>query len=107
MRALVFEFPNLGVALIAPWDDFVKDPELIKLYVFGGIPSADLIIKYDETAFYKRLIQEQIATAFNKLNTFHEQTAFIKLVPELKVSGKRVYFEDNNLKLNDLWVSLN
>ncbi len=107
MKALVFEFPNLGFAIIAPWDDFVKEPELIRLYVFGGIPSADLILKYDETVFYRKIIQDQIATAFNKLNTLYEQLAFIRDVPELKVSGRRVYFEDNNLKLNDLCLSLN
>ena len=100
-------FEEYGVQLFVPLDEVQDFQNMMALEAEDstGIVWAAVVKKYEEMSVYKRKIQERIAEAFNRCDSLATQLIFLEDFPEIKVRKGKVYFDNSDIKLNDLWVN--
>lgn len=100
-------FEEYGEQLFVPLDEVQDFQEMMALEAEDstGIVWASVVKRFNEMSTYKRQIQLRIAEAFNRCDSLATQLIFLEDFPEIKVRKGKVFFENSDVKLNDLWVN--
>lgn len=100
-------FQEYGHELFVPLDEVQDFQEMMALEAEDstGIVWAGVIKRWNEMSTYTRQIQLRIAEAFNRCDSLATQLIFLEDFPEIKVRKGKVYFENSDVKLNDLWAN--